>query len=154
MYKNINEIYNSHKKNNKNRGSMMTLAINFEEHHNYILLEVIGRISNSNVDILNNALDSAIDHYGGHILVDISQLYEINSFGLQTILRKRRKMNCFFMMIFCGPSLKIKSLMELVGITEFIPVVSNVFNAEAILEELDFAQGHMRPSSNSNLRVR
>ena len=130
----------------------MALTINLEEHHNYILLEIIGSIDANNTMIINQAMESAIKNSEKHLLLDCSQLQNINSEALKALLKNRRQMAYYRMIMFCNLSSAIASLMELSGITTFIPVISEIIEAETLLQELDFAQGAV-PQQNTHSSI-
>ncbi|WP_263078219.1 STAS domain-containing protein [Endozoicomonas sp. Mp262] len=121
----------------------MALTINLEEHHSYILFEIIGKIDAYNAKIVAAALNDALYNSHKHLLLECSQLQSINSKGLQQFLATRRQMPFFRTMLFCNPISSIASLFELSGITQFIPVIPDIIEAEALLQELDVAQGHI-----------
>ncbi len=121
----------------------MALTINLEEHHNHYLLEVIGSIDAENAEIIAKAMDKVINDSHKHLLLDCTQLHSINSEGLKALMTARRLMSFFRMIIICNLSASVAALLEFSGIHHFIPLLPDIFEAETMLQELEYSQGHI-----------
>ncbi|MDP0589153.1 MAG: STAS domain-containing protein [Candidatus Endonucleobacter bathymodioli] len=126
----------------------MALTIDLEEHHDYVLLDIIGTIDASNAEIVARHLDFAINKYDKHLLIEGSNLKSINITGLRVFLNAKQKMSFFKMMILCNIPTAIMALIELSGITSVIPIVSDIIEAEIILQDMDLFNGHIPQNSD------
>ena len=119
---------------------MSLLTITQEEHPAYILMELSGSINSSNATQITEAIDSITLSNHKHFLLDLSRLRSINSVGLQALLKCRQTTPYSQMILFCSPSPAVTALIEISGITAFIPVISDITQAETLLQDLTLLQ--------------
>ncbi|WP_330924498.1 STAS domain-containing protein [Candidatus Sororendozoicomonas aggregata] len=119
----------------------MAISISLEEHHNYLLLDVDGRIDALSALILKRAMDYVIHNSHKHLLLNFSQLEAINSDGLKVIYNSRQKLTFGRIMAVCHPSSAVRGLMALSGIDELMPIASDIMEGEMLLHDSELAQG-------------
>lgn len=121
----------------------MALSINLEDHYNYTLLEISGKVDAVSAAILDKAIESATCEGNRHLILDCSQLYSISSEGLRVLLNARNQLSMFHTLTMCNVSSTITSLFKLCGISRYIPIVSDLDEAESTLYEVGASLGHL-----------
>ena len=111
----------------------MALSINLEDHYNYTLVEIEGKVDASSAEMLDRALESATFDGNRHLVLDCSHLSSISSEGLRVLMNARTQLVRFHSLTLCNVSSAVKALFRLCGITRYIQVVDNIDDAEALL---------------------
>ncbi|WP_252179000.1 STAS domain-containing protein [Endozoicomonas sp. 4G] len=124
----------------------MALSINLEDHYNYTLLEVQGKVDAITSHMLDRAIEAATFEGNRHLILDCSQLYSISSEGLRVLLNTRSTLTLLHSLTLCNVSRPIYSLLELTGITRYIPVANDLDEAESMLFESDAKLGRISVS--------
>ncbi|WP_448217900.1 STAS domain-containing protein [Endozoicomonas sp. 2B-B] len=113
----------------------MALSINLEDHYNYTLLEVRGKVDAATSQMLDRAIEAATFEGNHHLILDCSQLFSISSEGLRVLLNTRNSLNRIHSITLCNVSRSIHSLLELTGISRFINIAKDLDEAESMLLE-------------------
>ncbi|MET4695414.1 STAS domain-containing protein [Endozoicomonas lisbonensis] len=121
----------------------MALSINLEDHYNYTLVEIEGKVDASSAQMLDRALESATFEGNRHLVLDCSHLSSISSEGLRVLMNARTQLARFHSLTLCNVSSAIASLFRLCGITRYIQIVGGVDEAEALLYEKDSGLGKL-----------
>ncbi|WP_062268439.1 STAS domain-containing protein [Endozoicomonas arenosclerae] len=124
----------------------MALSINLEDHYNYTLLEVQGKVDSVTSQMLDRAIEAATFEGNRHLILDCSQLFSISSEGLRVLLNTRSTLTLLHSLTLCNVSRSIRALLELSGISRYISIASDLEEAESMLFESDAQLG--RISSN------
>ncbi|AMO57481.1 STAS domain-containing protein [Endozoicomonas montiporae] len=119
----------------------MALSINLEDHYNYTLVEIEGKVDAMSAKMLDRALESATFDGNRHLVLDCSHLSSISSEGLRVLMNARTQLARFHSLTLCNVSSAVASLFKLCGITRYIPLVKGVDEAEALLYAHDAALG-------------
>ncbi|MGI9278328.1 MAG: STAS domain-containing protein [Endozoicomonas sp.] len=121
----------------------MALSINLEDHYNYTLLEVQGKVDAITSQMLDRAIEAATFEGNRHLILDCSQLFSISSEGLRVLLSTRSTLTLLHSLTLCNVSRSIRSLLELSGISRYISIASDLDEAEAMLFESDAQLGRI-----------
>lgn len=121
----------------------MALSINLEDHYNYTLLEIDGRVDATTAQMLDRAIESATFEGNRHLILDCSHLSSISSEGLRVLLNARSQLALFHTLTLCNVTSAITSLFRLSGIARYIPVANDLDEAEAMLYESDASLGRI-----------
>ncbi|WOG29398.1 STAS domain-containing protein [Endozoicomonas sp. 8E] len=113
----------------------MALSINLEDHYNYTLLEVRGKVDAATSQMLDRAIEAATFEGNQHLILDCSQLFSISSEGLRVLLNTRNSLTLIHSITLCNVSRSIHSLLELTGISRFINIAKDLDEAESMLFE-------------------
>lgn len=121
----------------------MALSINLEDHYNYTLVEIEGTVDATTAQMLDRAIEAATFEGNRHLVLDCSQLYSISSDGLRVLLNARNSLVMYHTLTLCNVSRSIQSLIDLSGVSRYIPVLPDLDEAEAFLYESDASVGRL-----------
>ena len=121
----------------------MDLTINTEHHYNYTLLELEGSLNTFTAPLLQQAIQTAIEEGGQHLLLECSHLVNINGDGLKVLLFSHQNLPRFHEISMCNVSTPITALLELSGITRFITLSQDLHDAEILMMESDIEMGRL-----------
>ncbi|KEQ18816.1 STAS domain-containing protein [Endozoicomonas numazuensis] len=121
----------------------MALSINLEDHYNYTLLEVQGKVDAVTSPILDHAIEAATFEGNRHLILDCSQLFSISSEGLRVLLNTRNTLTLLHSLTLCNVSRSIRALLELSGISRYVSIASDLEEAESMLFESDAQLGRI-----------
>ena len=122
----------------------MPLSINLKDHYDYTLIEIEGKVDAATAQMLDRAIEAATWEGNRHLILDCSQLYSISSEGLRVLLNARNKLSFYHSLAMCNVASAILSLLELTGVTRYIPVIPELEDAESLVSGSDFSRGHIR----------
>ncbi|WP_257253626.1 MULTISPECIES: STAS domain-containing protein [unclassified Endozoicomonas] len=115
----------------------MALSINLEDHYNYTLLEVEGKVDAVTSQMLDRAIEAATFEGNRHLILDCSQLFSISSEGLRVLLNTRNTLTLLHSLTLCNVSRPIRSLLDLTGVSRYIAIANDLDEAESMLFESD-----------------
>ncbi|MGI9273729.1 MAG: STAS domain-containing protein [Endozoicomonas sp.] len=122
----------------------MPLSINLEDHYDYTLIEVAGKVDAGTAQMLDRAIEAATWEGNRHLVLDCSQLYSISSEGLRVLLNARSRLALYHNLAMCNVASTIQSLLDLTGVTRYIRVIPELEDAESLISGAEFSRGHIR----------